>query len=145
MQLVHLLIASALAYSPRVQLKRQNDIAETGGNFGCFGFSAQGSNHLTAILFLSPNTEVKFYKGTNCKGLIGNGGFVSSGALDDPFTNTDIQSLRLVPYGNGGSSTFDDSVEYDFNNPATPAVQFRLRKWKTETGGNVGCFGVQAI
>ncbi|KAJ3269890.1 hypothetical protein HDV01_000817 [Terramyces sp. JEL0728] len=207
MQIVFALFSLALASpvdsslekrdAPMVIIQRQMDKGQTGGSFGCFGFPAADNDRIKEILQLTPGTGVKFYRQTNCKQLIGNAVFTSTGLLPDDFQRTDIQSLRLVPLsggnntpdqwngqgqsGNGnngqwngnGYGSYKDSQEWDsgngYNNGqgdqgqngqwngngnngqwngnqgGSLIVKFELQQTRVETGGSIGCFGINAV
>ncbi|KAJ3326354.1 hypothetical protein HDV06_000230 [Boothiomyces sp. JEL0866] len=228
MQIIFTLLSVALASpvdsslakrdAPLVVIQRQMDKGQTGGSFGCFGFPAAGNDRIKEILQLTPGTGVKFYRQTNCKQLIGNAIFTSTGLLPDEFQMTDIQSLRLVPLsgannapgqgqngqwngqgqngqwngqgqngqwnGNSYGSSYEDTEEWDSGNGGNNngynngqwngqgqngqgqngqwngqgqngqwngnqggslIVKFELQQTRVETGGSIGCFGINAV
>ncbi|KAJ3325156.1 hypothetical protein HDV06_004913 [Boothiomyces sp. JEL0866] len=148
--LISLAVASPLSMekrdTPTVEIQRMQDKGQTGGSFGCFGFPATGNNRIKEILQLTPGTGVKFYSQSNCKSLIEGLVFTSTGTLPDLFTMTDIQSLRLVPITDSpnDNSQWDSNVK-GYSPSDSLTVQLQLTQTRVETGGNIGCFGINAV
>ncbi|KAJ3316854.1 hypothetical protein HDV06_002737 [Boothiomyces sp. JEL0866] len=139
--------------NPSVQLRLRNNNIQTGGSIGCFGVQAIGGNRIQEILNLTPGYQITFYSGYGCQqnDLVTRDGIAieqhNTGNVTPQISYTDVYSIRISPFvqSNSGVSTGKSYSTYNSYQDAGPSIQIRLRNTKIQTGGAVGCFGVQAI
>ncbi|KAJ3310236.1 hypothetical protein HDV04_005175 [Boothiomyces sp. JEL0838] len=144
------LLSSVLSISsaPTIQFKLRNNLVQTGGSIGCFGIQAIGGNRIQEVVSFTDGYQVNFYYGYGCqdKDLVVDRNGVpieqhSTGYVTPQISYSDVLSIRLTPYiPKTGMSTANG-----VGDSSTPTVNFRLRNNNIQTGGSVGCYGVQAI
>ncbi|KAJ2990746.1 hypothetical protein HDV02_004176, partial [Globomyces sp. JEL0801] len=145
--------------APRIQLADvKGQKTETGGVIGCFGINGINPNRLKEILQLTPNIGVFFYTAENCvRNTRINDGKppqTAIGPVAPEVANADVKSLRLVQVNGGALATENQvqtppsgksSLQRSQSNGANNVQFLNVKAEKIETGGNIGCFGVNGI